>query len=50
MNNKERIRQLEKDLFICRKTVEKLSKENSALKQEIMVINPKWMEYLENEP
>jgi hypothetical protein len=29
--------------------VEKLSKENSALKQEIMVINPEWMEDLENE-
>ena len=39
MTDKERIRQLEKDLAICRKTVEKLSKENSALKLEVGVRN-----------
>ena len=45
MTDKEKILQLEKDLAICRKTVEKLSKENSALRQEIIVINPEWREW-----
>jgi hypothetical protein len=34
MTDKEKIRQLEKDLAICRKTVEKLQKEISVFKQE----------------
>lgn len=38
MELKERIRQLEKELAICRKTNEKLFKENSALRQEIFVL------------
>ena len=38
MTDKEKPRQFEKDLAICRKTVEKLSKEVSTLKQEIFVL------------
>jgi len=35
MDDKEIIRQLEKDLAICRKTVKKMAKKISALKQEL---------------
>ena len=49
VTDKEKIRQLEKDLAICRKTVEKLQKEITVLMQEIMVINPEWREYIEND-
>jgi hypothetical protein len=37
MTDKEKILHLEKNLAICRKTMEKLSKENAALKQEVGV-------------
>jgi predicted nucleic acid-binding Zn-ribbon protein len=37
---KERIRQLEKELAICRKTIKKMSKKISVLKQEIFRIDP----------
>jgi len=38
MTDKEHIEQMEKDLAICRKTVERLSKENSALRQEVALL------------
>jgi hypothetical protein len=49
MNNKERIQQLEKDLFICRKTVKKLSKENLALRQEVFLLLEKRKDQLNDE-
>ena len=50
MSDKEKILQLEKDLAICKKTVEKLQMEITVLMQEIMVINPEWSDYIENDP
>ncbi len=44
------IRQLEKELAVCRRKVEKLQKEITVLMQEIIVINPEWSEYIENDP
>jgi len=38
MTDKERIHQLEKELAICRRTVGKMAKEISALKQEILIL------------
>ncbi len=50
MTDKEKVKQLEKDLAICRKKVAKLQKEITVLMQEIIVINPEWSEYIENDP
>lgn len=47
MTDKEKIHQLEKDLAIARKTVERLQKEMCVLKQEILVIIPEWSEWVE---
>jgi predicted RNase H-like nuclease (RuvC/YqgF family) len=40
MTDKERIKQLEKDLALCRKTVEKLTKEKSILESELFTVDP----------
>lgn len=40
MVDKKRIRQLEKDLAICRKTVGKLSKEKQILMDELFTVDP----------
>jgi hypothetical protein len=50
MTDKEKVEQMEKDLANCRMTIEGIIKELFVLQQEIMVINPEWKEYLNNDP
>lgn len=40
MTDKERIRQLEKDLAVCRKTVLKLTKDKQLLMDELFIFDP----------
>ena len=40
MTDKEKIRELEKQLALCRKTVEKLSKEKQILMDELFTVDP----------
>ena len=40
MTEKEKIKKLEKDLAVCRKTVEKLTKEKKILLNELFSVDP----------